>query len=532
MTNHNHHDQHDQAQETEYKPNNTLFETGKHFPPKDDLKRLADYEIGKRLYDGEFKHLPKRAQQMLKDTPHAERLNSLYLAVNLLDIIVQKPADLMFNEDPTFESGQAPESIEQTRLAAIVEENDLTSLGQELVVGAGFRGDSFIKTYFSYRQDFSELPYIPKGVKMESIIESQDPATVFPELARGSKKKFKAINIAAIEWVIQQDGSEIPYLNVERHVAGWIHYRRFRLSSKPNIITRYGVNQEQFEIMEEVHSDFRVVETGVPMILVRHIPYKAVDTDWKGISTTKKIKSLIYAINDRLTQIDYILMKHSDPTAYGVDLQEVNLSWGGRYIPLRDGEVAPAYMTWDGKLTDAFKQLETMINLVFQLAETPQWLFGTTIGNAGGTGTSHTDGSAIKARFMPILSKVKRVRTNVDRALRDSLYCAQLLENVANEGEGFQYYDAVYPKIRWRDGLPANEKEQAEVMAIRTGNLPTIDRHTAIKDMDGLDDAQAQAMIDRIKEDEKALKPVTPNVFNEEIDLELEEEKEDEKVNG
>lgn len=532
MTNHNFHDKHDSTQETEFKPNDTLFEVGKLFPPTDDLERLADYETGKRLYDGEFRTLPKRAQEMLKDTPHAERLNSLYLAVNLLDIIVHKPADLMFNEDPTFETGLDPDSIEQRRLSAIVEENDLSSLGQELVVGAGFRGDSFIKTYFSYRQDFSELPFVPKGVEMEPIIESQDPSTVFPELARGSKKKFKAVNIAAIEWVIQKDGSETPYLNVERHIAGYIHYRRFRLSSKPNIITKYGINQPQYEILDEVHEGFKVVETGVPMILVRHIPYKATDTHWRGISTTKKVKSLIYAINDRLTQIDYILMKHSDPTAYGVDLQNVNLTWGGRYIPLRDGEVAPAYMTWDGKLADAFKQLETLINLVFQLSETPQWLFGTSIGNVGGTGTSHTDGSAIKARFMPILSKVKRVRTNVDRAFRDSLYCAQLLENYANEGS-FEHYEAVYPKIRWRDGLPANEKEQAEIMQIRTGGLPTIDRLTAIKEIDSLDDIQAQAVIDRILEDEKALKPATPNVFNEEseIELDLPMKEEDEEVN-
>ncbi|MGQ0417294.1 portal protein, partial [Bacillus sp. HC-TM] len=158
--------------------------------------------------------------------------------------------------------------------------------------------------------------------------------------------------------------------------------------------------------------------------------------------------------------------------------------------------------------------------------------FGTSIGNVGGTGTSHTDGSAIKARFMPILSKVKRVRTNVDRAFRDSLYCAQLLENYANEGS-FEHYEAVYPKIRWRDGLPANEKEQAEIMQIRTGGLPTIDRLTAIKEMDSLDDIQAKAVVDRILEDEKALKPATPNVFNEEseIELDLPMNEEDEKVN-
>jgi hypothetical protein len=509
---------HDETNEYEYKPNNTLFETGKVFPPTDDLERLARYEKGRRLYEGKFKDLPQRAQLLLKDTPHAGRLKSLYLAVNLLDIIVHKPADLMFNEDPTFESGKSAKSIEQTRLTSIIEENDIDSLGQELVVGAGIRGDSFIKTYFSYRQDFSELPFVPEGVQMEAIIESQDPATVFPELSRGSKKRFKAINIAQVEWVIQPDGKETPYLNVERHIAGYIQYRRFRLSETTKISNEYGIPQTQYDILEEVATEHakNLVETGVPMLLVNHVPHKSTDAHWEGISTTEKIESLVYAINDRLTQIDYILMKHSDPTAYGADLLNVELSWGGRYIPVRKDEVAPAYMTWDGKLSDAMKELETLINLVFQVSETPQWLFGTTIGNAGGTGTSHTDGAAIKARFMPILSKVKRIRTHLDRALRDALYSAQLLENFANEGNPlFKSYTPVYPKIRWRDGIPANEKELAEVMQIRTGGRPTIDVRTAIKVQDSLDDAQAEEIMGRIEEDGAQDRLATPSIFNE-----------------
>lgn len=515
---------HDETNEYEYRPNDTLFETGKLFPPTNDLERLARYERGRRLYEGKFHQLPKRAQQLLKDTPHADRLKYLYLAVNLVDIIVHKPADLMFNEDPTFESGKTAKSIEQTRLTSLVEENDIDSLGQEIVVGSGIRGDSFIKTYFSYRQDFSELPFVPEGVQMESIIESQDPATVFPELSRGSKKRFKAVNIAHVEWVVQVDGKEEPYLNVERHLAGYIQYRRFKLDANGTVTNDFGIPQTQYQILDEVPTGRTqdLVETGVPMILVHHIPHKSTDAHWEGISTTEKIESLVYAINDRLTQIDYILMKHSDPTAYGADLQNVELSWGGRYIPVRRDEVAPAYMTWDGKLGDAMRELETLVNLVFQVSETPQWLFGTTIGNAGGSGTSHTDGAAIKARFMPILSKVKRIRTHLDRALRDALYSAQLLENFANEGNAtFKQYTAVYPKIRWRDGIPANEKELAEVMQIRTGGRPTIDVLTAIKNMDSLDDAQAEEIMKRIEEDEEKDRLATPSIFNEHDPLAL-----------
>jgi hypothetical protein len=502
--------------ELEYNPTG-LFRVGFLFPPTEHLPRLAVYEKGRALYDGRHTELFQRAQTMLSNTPHAAKLKQLYIAVNLVDIIVHKPSDLMYNEFPSYESGKEPKSVQQQRLNSIVEENDLNILGQEIVTGAGFRGDSFLKTYFNYRQDFSDLPFLPDGVKMESIIEAQDPSTVFPELARGSKKRFKAINIAYVEWVMQASGKETPFLNVERHMAGYIQYKRFLLSASPRISSQYGIPQTQYEILEEVATGraVNVVTTNVPMLLVQHVPHKSHDEQWNGISATEKIESLVLAINDRLTQIDYVLLKNSDPTAYGADIEGVETQLGGRYIPVRKDEVAPAYMQFNGLLNDAFKQLDILINLVFQLSETPQWLFGTTLGNAGGTGTSHTDGEAIKTRFMPILSKVKRMRGHLDRALRDALYCAQLLENEGNVGSDFVKYEATYPKIRWRDGIPANEKELAQTMQLRTGARPTIDVKTAIKVMDGLDDEQVQEIVDRIEEEAKADQLASPSLFNE-----------------
>jgi hypothetical protein len=158
------------------------------------------------------------------------------------------------------------------------------------------------------------------------------------------------------------------------------------------------------------------------------------------------------------------------------------------------------------QLDGIFRELDMLLSLVYQMSETPQWLFGTTVAGQeqGGTGTSHTDGAAIKARFMPILSKVKRIRVHVDRAIRDALWTAMELENFANEGvDGFTPYDPVYPKITWRDGLPRSEKEEAEIAQLRTGGKPTLDVQSAIKRLDNLDDMQAQEIIDRIQDDEK-----------------------------
>lgn len=454
-----------------------------------------------------------------------------------MDVLITKPADLMVGDPPSYESGNADDSAEQDALNRIVEENDFTQLTHETIVGAGIRGDAWLKTYHAVRQDYSEV--LAAGLDApedapEPIIEAVDASYVFPELSRGSRKRYKAINIAWIEWVTEVNGAvqalldrsktqEIPYLNVERHLPGYIVYERFKLAPK-YVNNEYGVPISTYTILETVPTgrEADIVETGVNRPLIFHVPYKTVDDDWRGIGGIEKLETVLAAINDRLVQIDYILWKHSDPTAYGPELPaepDGGVRFSGRYIPVEKSDSTPGYMTWDSQLEGAFKELDVLLSLVFIQSETPQWLFGTTMtgsgSDKGGTGTSHTDGVAIKARFMPILSKVKRIRTHVDRALRDALWTAMELENYANDGvDGFNPYKAVYPKINWRDGIPKNEKEEAEIYSIRTGGKPTIDVRSSIKRMDSVDDVVAGEIIARIEDDEKAAGFTDSTVFN------------------
>lgn len=478
----------------------------------------------KKLYEGKQAELYERASKLLHDTPHAAQLKQLYIACNIADIIVTKPADLLVGEPPIFESGLPDASPQQRALNSYVEENDLTQLIHESALANGYRGDSWIKVRYGYRQDYSALVAlgypIPDSAAYEPIIEHVAADCVFPVTSDGNVKKFKAVNIASVEWVLSAK-KDTPFLNVERQLPGITIYERYRLSTfEGGVNNNYGYAVNLFKIEEKVATglDADVEITEVPNILVHHIPYKSTDDQWEGKGTLEALETIIYAINDRLAQLDYILWKHSDPTAYGPELGTGNIArLTGAYIPLVETDKIPGYMTWDGQLNSAFKELETLIGMAFQIAETPQWLFGTVLGdqNSGGTGTSHTDGAAIKARFLPILSKVSRIKTHYDRAIRDALYNCQLLDIAHGEAD----FEAVYPTITWRDGLPENKKEQAEIMAIRTGNKPTLDVLTAIKRTDGLDDMQAQEIIARIDADtEREVGTVDSSIFNEGAD--------------
>jgi len=507
-----------------------LFQPGAYYPPLDDLPRIAKYRRGRTIFNGYYSEsaylghheVLERASKLLKDTPHAPQLNKLYIAVNLMDILLTKPADLMVGEPPQYETGKPDDSPEQKALNRIVENNDLNAQIHESVIGNGYRGDAWFKVRYGYYDDFSAIPadQIPDNAEMGPIIEHVRADYVFPETSRGNVKKFKAVNIAWVEWV-ETKTDEVPFLNVERHLPGYIVYERFKLY-EPTINNEYGVPIQVFTIGDRVPTgrENDIEETGVPMLLVDHVPYKSVDDNWQGVSGVEKLESVLAAINDRLVQIDYILWKHSDPTLYGPDLEDStgdSARFGGRYIALKSDDPTPGAITWNGQLDAAFKELDLLLGLVFQMSETPQWLFGTsTSADKGGTGTSHTDSGSIKARFMPILSKVKRIRIHYDKAIRNALWKAQLLELAANKGvTGFKPYTPVYPTINWKDGIPRDEKELAEIMQLRTGGKPTIDQHSAIKVLDEVDDDKANETLARIQDDEERTSgTVDASIFN------------------
>lgn len=510
----------------------TLFKPGGQYPPDEHIPRIAKYKRMRKYFEGKQIEVYDRASALLKDSPQAAQLDRLYIAVNLPFILTLKVSDLLVGDRPIYESGLADSSAEQQALNQYVEENDLNTLIYESATSNGYRGDSFIKVRYGYREDYSEVrnalspdtynAFIA-DIEMEPIIEHVRADCVFPETAAGDVKKFKAINITNIDW-IEEPKREIPFLNVERHVPGFIIYERYRLHERPEV----GVNNEHgvpitlYTIGERVPTgrEEDVVATGLPHMPVFHIPYTSVDDDWQGQGFIEKIASALQALEDRLVQLDYILLKHADPTLYGPDIEGPSTnsaSFGGKYIPITKEDATPGAITWDGQLSSVFQEIDFLLSYIFQMSETPQWLFGTTIsggGNAGGSGTSHTDSGAIKARFLPILSKVRRIRNHYDKAVKDALWTCFLFDKQFGNYDG----DDIYPVIHWKDGVPKNAKEEAEIMAIRTGSKPTLDVQSAIKFLDEVDDDKAAEVISRIESDEQAaVGTVDASIFNQPI---------------
>lgn len=513
-----------------------LFEKGKQFPPESDMERLAKYKRHFKIFDNKAGEVFDRAIELFQGTKHHEQLKKLYITVNLPDIICTKPADMLVGQPPQYETGKADDSYEQKKLNALIDNNSINSLLHELVTSNGYRGDSFLKVRYGYRQDYSELdayglPYPGTAVK-EPIIESVNPSLVFPEVVQGSTRTFKAYNIAWVEveksekkpaLSVFKNQSEKYYLNIERHIPGYIIYQKFELFFL-EFDNRYGASIPVYRIGKAIETT-RTEATGYDKPLVFHIPHKTIDEDWRGRGDVEKVESLLAELNEQLSQMSYILFKHSDPPMYGPEYENGgsdSARYTGAYMPLEKDDPTPGYVTWDAQLTAKFKQIDLVLGLIFQQTQTPQWLFGTittTSGDSGG-GTSHTDGAAIRLRLLPMLTKVASIKTHLEKPLREALYAAQVIENYANKDyRAFQKYDPVNVTINWTDFVPKNEKELAEIMNVRTGGKETIDLVSAIKRLDGVDEERAQEIIRRIDEERNAEdarnSSVNPSIFNE-----------------
>ena len=104
---------------------------------------------------------------------------------------------------------------------------------------------------------------------------------------------------------------------------------------------------------------------------------------------------------------------------------------------------------------------------------------------------------------MKPLSKAARARRKFDYAMKKAIrLCGQL--------NGKDLKDVA---ITWEDNLPRDDKEMADIMAVRTGNKATISQLSAIKKMDDMDNTAAEEELAQILDDENMANPLTmPNI--------------------
>lgn len=465
-----------------------LFKMGAAFPSEAHRERIERYRENKKLFKGEHVDVFNRDDRLSRS---AREL--LYISVNLPGVIAKKSADFLFGEIPTYSAGKEDDAPEQKALERLVRDNQLNTKAYTSALGNAYRGDSFIKIRWGQRYAGA----LPASVdKFRIFIENQNAEYVFPETFPGDTTSIFAYHIAIPTEVNDGRGRQW-FINVESHYPGVIQYAQYSAN-----VTRtyYDGTPREWKIGAEIESARRSVETGVPLPLVVHVPNYTTDDHWAGLDDLTEHKALFDEINARFTAIAEILDKHADPAimvptgTLGED-ENGNPSFilgRDKVFEIQGKDDAPvSYVTWNGQLQSAFEEVRTLIKLLFMNAEIPEIALG-----GGDSGTSGSSGLAIKFRMNSLLAKINRKRQFYDVGMKQALLIAQLLEHASSDEK--PAYEPTEPTIHFKDGLPKDETEQANVYALLTGTN-ILSKKSALMELKNLTEAQADVELKRIE---------------------------------
>lgn len=486
------------------------------FPPTlEDARRLERYERYQKLFDPPDEKKDWYRYLGAKLFGDGGQRRKIEILADYPGVITRVCADLLVGEPPVFQA----KDTDQELLDEIVAQNDLNTILYESQLAASSMGDAVFRLRYGLRN--------PGDDEAEICIEEIPAECYFVDLDPDNVRRVRAQHVAWVRRI-----GKACYLRVETHIPGWVFQRLYSLTAAKDSIptvagglaTRYNIVEElplaelynESELLQEVQP---YAQTGVNVPLLFHVPNYRTGKRYYGISDYDKLEPIFEAINNRLSKIDQYLDRHSMPKLVGMPGM---LGPGGRVdaralelIEPANAEVGkflPRYVTWDGQMNSSFQQLEVYVDLVFKVSEIAPAVFG--LDKAG----SIESGRAMRMRFVRTEAKINRKRTHYDRVVKRLLATALALHRywypadprlatATVDGKPVDVETNERPAvlqidISWQDGIPQDYAAAVTSEVERVGGSLT-SRRSAIKRIDGVSDAQAQAELRLILEEQK-----------------------------
>jgi hypothetical protein len=411
------------------------------------------------LFDGRHKDLFLFEGRTQFDFPVVVtngRQNQLYVPLNMLKLIAQKSADLLFGNSP---SVKVEDEIQDTFLQTMIERTALHALlcgealecavdGEACLEGVVKDGKVYLK-----RVDAADIfPVGPLG----------------PDGQYGSYVKYNAKNAGS-------DQSPDWRLLVTTYLPGEITRELKQLDQNGFIMPRsLSMNEwPQEDLTAEPMEP--VTKTGldtpsivfIPNLLVRNLPV----SDFDGLIELQD------SLNAKQTQIARVLAKHSDPKLMlpedQADAQgNVRTSYDVYYY--RNKDEIPAYMTWNAELQSAIADRGEVRDAILMLSETSPILLGIQ------TGASSRANAFKSIRLEAINSLNKSARKAVlwKAALRLMIALAEKLEQTIPGTR----YNLTPLGIEMADGIPTDDDALVQNISVaRAAGVMSVKRGVSLQ---------------------------------------------------
>ena len=468
-----------------------FLKVGQPWPPPGEEKRLEKYMRHKRIFEGEHEEVYKESfKRITRVIGNFENVVSYHVITNFQKLISLKIADFLLGEPPKITCGD-DNSKHQIALDNIIENSDLNNTCYASAIDLSRFGDSILNIY--------------KDEEGKGVIDLTQPSFYFKVVEPRNIRKINHHVLAHTYEVTDYNKSlfgtkEIKdkYLYVQIHSKGFYEEVTYKLSEQ--------------NIIETVIENIKRVNTGLNDFAIVPIHNLLTSDRTYGIDDYSDLDSIISELEVRISQISKILDKHAEPSVEGPSSALTrNPNTGewqlkmGNYFP-RDSNEDPSvsYITWDAQLEANFKVIEKLINILSTVSEMGSAIFDNEVKQG-----QIASGTALRRMMISPLAKTNRVRMRFDAAIKKAIkLCSQL------GGEGIIDLSKEKINIFWNDGLPGDPVEEANVMAIRTGNKATLSQYSAIQRLDNLSDEDTKLELDAILKDEKDNNPLSNMNFD------------------
>lgn len=449
------------------------------WPPKDDADRIASYKRNEQLFDGD--HATAFEERSAKMPDGMKQI--IYLAVNMPGLVAKIAADFLFGEPPAFRVGE-PKSKQQLALEDIVKHNDLHITFYEAALAASFRGDTVFRARVGKRKDSPKPQVIVEEVPAHSYFAETDPDNVRELLSE------------SIAWTREDPIRGCSYLRVQTHTPGHISEAAYHLNPETGKVSSRVDLGTIYDNPPDEETD-----TGLDTSLLVHIPNYRHGSIYYGISDYEDLITLFDGLNNRLTKIDRILDHHSDPKLIGVPgMMDARGAVDVSKISYIEGDsdlfkYLPRYLTWDGQLEAAFRELEQILYLICHVAE----ISPAAVGLDDKSGGAVDSGVALRLRYLNTEHKCNRKKLYFNRGVKRLL---KLAMDVGAQVLGGPSIDDE-PEVTWQDGLPQIYAEAVTTEVARVaGGLSS--KVSAIQRIDQCSAAEAEEEVKRMEDEADA----------------------------
>lgn len=345
-----------------------------------------------------------------------QKCRVLDVALNVAPIIVEAGTDFLFGEPPTI---KMESEAEQKKIDEIISRNNLIEKLTESCDLAQAVGHTHFKLY---------------AKDGKAVIEEVPFNNWFPEFAGvpmgGEPKNNRIVSYMTAE----SDGGRQLYIYVEdRYLEGGNLVVEHSLFKDQGGKTGQQVSVDLIGLNVGAVSEnglSRIERTTYPELMTVTVNLRKTVNERFGRSTLERVKTLLYQLNDRVTQVSLEFLKHlnakmqipegsvtRDPKTGAINVKDIDV------FLAKSGDPDAKYITNDNPLIEAaFVSMENLVRKICKITKTPDRF----LSDEEKGGVERVD--ALKIQLIQFLKRESLLQTKYERVIRELLRLAYLIE--------------------------------------------------------------------------------------------------------